>query len=160
MPAFPTLPAARTGGFLTGAARKGPFDSSSSGVLDYHSVMSDDVGNDPGLRPDQYRPVALDLSLAQQRLSITWADGARSDYSLGFLRQQCPCAVCRSQREKNDPKGLLPILPAAMAGGVRGVGGEVVGNYALRLEYSDGHNTGIYDFRLLRRLHENPRPSG
>ena len=29
---------------------------------------------------------------------------------------------------------------------------ELVGNYALQIVWEDGHNTGLYDFGLLRRL--------
>jgi DUF971 family protein len=29
---------------------------------------------------------------------------------------------------------------------------EAVGNYAIAFTWQDGHNTGIYSFRLLRKL--------
>ena len=50
-------------------------------------------------------------------------------------------------------ESLLPVLKSAPAGEVRLTGGNLVGNYALKLDFSDGHNTGIYDFRLLRSFH-------
>jgi DUF971 family protein len=32
---------------------------------------------------------------------------------------------------------------------------EPVGNYAVRLDWSDGHNTGIYTYEYLRQLSED-----
>jgi DUF971 family protein len=86
-------------------------------------------------------------------LEIGWADGVRSRYPLGFLRKNCPCAMCRTEREKQAAT-LLPILTSVPAGEVSVTGGGMVGNYAIQLTWSDGHNSGIFDFRYLRSLHE------
>lgn len=84
-------------------------------------------------------------------LRITWADHVTTEYPAAFLRKHCPCASCRTDRDARD-RSLLPILGAAPKGELRIVGGHLVGNYALQLDWSDGHNTGIFDFRLLRAL--------
>jgi DUF971 family protein len=109
---------------------------------------------DESLSPEQYRPVDLDLALPQQELRITWADGVSSVFPLAFLRRNCPCATCRTEREKQTTS-LFPILSEsqAKAGGATTTGAHLVGNYAIQLEWSDGHSTGIYDFKLLRSLH-------
>lgn len=123
--------------------------------------MTEYLPDSSALRPEQGRPVGLNLRLPEQSLHIQWADGAASEFPLGYLRRHCPCATCRAEREKQQASPLLPILPARPGGELRVVGGEIVGNYALRLEWSDGHNTGIYDFRLLRLLHEgSPQQDG
>lgn len=96
------------------------------------------------------RPVGLDLRLGDQVLAITWADGHQSEYRLGLLRRECPCAACRTEREKPAP--MLPILSSRQSGEVRATGGHLVGNYALQIDWTDGHNAGIYDFQLLRAL--------
>jgi DUF971 family protein len=114
--------------------------------------MAEDPQTGKSLRPEQYRPTGLDLVLSEQILRITWADGVSSEFPLALLRRHCPCAACRTER---DAPALLPILSARQTGDIRVVGGEAVGNYALRFDWSDGHNTGIYDFRLLRELHES-----
>jgi DUF971 family protein len=114
---------------------------------------------DETLQPAQSRPVGLDLAIAEQELRIEWADGVRSVYTMRFLRQNCPCATCRTEREKqSESQSLLPVLSAAQAAasGATCVGGHLVGNYALQLDWSDGHSTGIYDFRLLRGWHTRP----
>ncbi len=101
-------------------------------------------------------PVDLKLSLADQRLRVKWQDDHESALEAAILRKNCPCATCRTEREaqqKNatSPGGLMPlkILPA---GDLRLTGAELVGQYAIRLEWSDGHNTGIFDYRYLRSL--------
>ena len=40
--------------------------------------------------------------------------------------------------------------------GVRVLGWEQVGNYAIRFEFSDGHGTGLYTYDYLRRLGSAP----
>jgi ATP-binding protein involved in chromosome partitioning len=93
----------------------------------------------------------LHLDLKSQRLRIEWADGVHSVYDLAELRRRCPCATCRAQEAR--PTTSLPILNPSRASGVlRATNGRLVGNYALAMEFSDGHNTGIYDYAYLRAL--------
>jgi len=101
----------------------------------------------------QSQPTGLDLALAEQVLRIDWADGVTSAFPAHVLRRSCPCASCRTEREKQS-QTLLPIMTSAPTGELRFIGGHLVGKYALQLEWSDGHATGIYDFKLLRTLHE------
>jgi DUF971 family protein len=96
-------------------------------------------------------PVQLDLELGRQVLRVQWADGKEVTYPAAFLRSRCPCAACHTERERQS-RSLLPVLSAAQSKPARAVGGHTIGNYALQIEWSDGHDTGIYDFRLLRRL--------
>lgn len=98
-----------------------------------------------------FQPTRLDIDLRGQVLRITWADGATSKLLLATVRKHCPCASCRTERDTQS-RSLLPILSSAPGGPILATGGHLVGNYALQLEWSDGHNTGIYDFRYLREL--------
>jgi len=97
-------------------------------------------------------PKDLKVRIKEQRLRIDWADGTTSEYSLDELRKQCPCASCRTEREQQNanPLKILKFDPA----GVRVVAAELVGNYAIKFTWSDGHDTGIFDFRFLRALGE------
>lgn len=103
----------------------------------------------------QTQPTGLDLDLREQVLRITWADGTSSELPLTMLRKHCPCASCRTERDKQS-QSLLPILTASTDGPVTATGGNLVGNYAIQIDFSDGHNTGIYDFRYLRKLADEP----
>ncbi len=105
---------------------------------------------------EQSKPIDLRLKLKEQELHITWADGRRSVYSLAYLRGKCPCAACRTEREERRG-AALPILSTKPVEDLRAVDGWLVGNYALQLAWSDGHNTGIFDFSYLRMLDEAQR---
>jgi len=101
---------------------------------------------------DAATPIDLKVKIAEQRLIVDWKDGRRSDYSLDDLRQRCPCATCRTEREtqatEKNPLRILKFNPT----GVRVTAARLVGNYAIQFDWSDGHNTGIFDFRFLRSL--------
>lgn len=105
---------------------------------------------------DQAEPTPQDLQLDRGAgLSIAWSDGLKATIPLGKLRAACPCAACRHERhEREQASAGLPILGAG--GSVAAMGrvqnAELVGNYALRIYWEDGHSTGIYDYRLLREL--------
>lgn len=78
-------------------------------------------------------------------LVIVWDDGRRTRYSAAALRRLCPCARCvdeLSGRPLLDPHSVPEDLTH---GDVR-----LVGNYGLSLRFADGHDTGIYPFRMLR----------
>ena len=98
------------------------------------------------------QPLEIDLNRERQ-LRVRWADGKDCVYELPRLRQLCPCALCRTEREQ--PSGLPVVRPAAAQREMVTVSkAELVGQYGIRLTWNDGHNTGIYDFALLRRLCE------
>ncbi len=108
----------------------------------------------------QNTPVRLDLKKTE-RLTIAWQDGRECVYSLTLLRSMCPCAQCRTVREGSNPhdispggkkKPLLTILPGNYAGAISVVNAELVGNYAIKIEWSDGHDSGIYSFQYLRDI--------
>jgi DUF971 family protein len=100
----------------------------------------------------QPTPVRLDLKRDKQ-LEIDWDDGTKSVYSLSLLRSMCPCATCREHREKEQQrKTLLTILPGNYAGVIHVVDAKLVGNYALQIEWSDQHTTGIYSWEYLREI--------
>jgi len=77
---------------------------------------------------------------------IEWKDGHRSEYKFDYLREQCPCATCR-ETEPAAPSALPLYKEKA-----RATGAEAVGHYAIRFQFSDGHNTGIYSFELFREI--------
>jgi DUF971 family protein len=105
-------------------------------------------------------PAKLDLK-RDEKLEILWKDGQRSIYSLSYLRSMCPCAMCKMIREGRDPhdisptttkKPLLNILPGNYAQPLTVVKAELVGNYAMKIDWSDDHATGIYSFEYLRSI--------
>lgn len=102
----------------------------------------------------QVTPIDFKVQREQARMAVTWKDGHVSLLDNLTLRKNCPCATCNSERQAKPPAApLLPILKADPGKGPPAiVGAQLVGNYAIQLTWSDGHNTGIYDFRFLRSL--------
>jgi DUF971 family protein len=105
-------------------------------------------------------PTRLHLRKDRQ-LEIDWQDGLKSVYSLTLLRSMCPCAQCKMVREGNNPhdispgpkkKPLLTILPGNYTGTVTVLEARMVGNYAIQLDWSDNHGSGIYSFEYLRSI--------
>jgi DUF971 family protein len=85
-------------------------------------------------------------------LTVVWPDGRSSVYPLRYLRAKCPCASCKTLREK-QAKSRLTVLPTtADTGPLRVVKAEMVGNYALRIDWSDNHGSGIYSFSYLSEI--------
>jgi prepilin-type processing-associated H-X9-DG protein len=86
-------------------------------------------------------------------VEIAWADGHASRYDFPYLRDECPCAVCNDERLKKDnvkSKGML-VLPMYKER-VKARAAKAVGNYALQIDFSDGHGTGIFSFEFLRSI--------
>jgi len=104
-----------------------------------------------GVTP-QTTPTRLDLKKTE-RLEVDWQDGRTCVYPLSLLRSMCPCATCKTFREQQaKTKSLLRILPGNYSGDISVISAELVGNYALRIEWSDHHASGIYSFEYLREI--------
>ena len=80
-------------------------------------------------------------------IGIVWDDGHESYFDGHFLRCKCACARCVDEmtgrkvlQDERVPRdvGVLEI--------------HEVGNYGLGIQWSDGHDTGIYTFERLRSL--------
>ncbi len=102
-------------------------------------------------------PCPTNLKIVEEsKLLIEWSDGQRRHYSFRELRDACPCATCREKRggEQAAPS-LLPVLSANEAQPLRIEGMKPVGTYAYTVAFSDGHDTGIFRFELLRALGED-----
>jgi DUF971 family protein len=96
-------------------------------------------------------PTKLSLTTSD-RLRIEWSDGTAREYTVRELRERCPCATCREKRSHPQPPQLLPVLSAAEAQPLSIRGMKPVGNYAYAIDFSDGHDTGIYTIEYLREL--------
>ncbi|MBV7330979.1 DUF971 domain-containing protein [Chloroflexi bacterium TSY] len=98
------------------------------------------------------RPADITIAREKGEMIIKWSDGIEGVYPLRWLRANCPCATCREARRQaaaaTDMLMLNSNLPAEPSTEISGA--ELVGNYAIRLEWNDGHGSGIYGFALLR----------
>jgi ATP-binding protein involved in chromosome partitioning len=91
-------------------------------------------------------PVGL-RQLDPRTLSVLWQDGRQDHIDVRDLRLACHCALCveeMSGRPLLDPsKVAYDVAPRTIAS---------IGNYALGVDWSDGHNSGIYSYSALRDL--------
>ena len=78
---------------------------------------------------------------------VKWRDGHEAVYEARYLRENCRCAGC-----VEEWTGRSLLHPAGIAADIRPLRLAPVGTYALHIEWSDGHNTGIYAFDLLRSI--------
>ena len=80
-------------------------------------------------------------------ITIRWNDGHTGRYEGRDLRLACRCAGCvdewTHQNLVQPDRVPLEVKPKAI---------EVMGNYALHFDWSDGHNTGIYTYDYLREV--------
>ncbi|MCH2135704.1 MAG: DUF971 domain-containing protein [Phycisphaerales bacterium] len=97
-------------------------------------------------------PIHLDLDRAKG-LSVTWADGTNSFYPVAHLRRWSPSAEARLLREQLQANPLA-VLPSSSTPpeGLRADDLELVGGYAVRITFSDGHRTGLYSWDWLRQI--------
>jgi DUF971 family protein len=87
-----------------------------------------------------------------QGVDITWSDGHASHYDFAYLRDQCPCAMCDDERKKKQAAPRAgPALPMFKPK-VTARQAKAIGNYAVQIDFSDGHSTGIYSFDHLRTI--------
>jgi DUF971 family protein len=98
-------------------------------------------------------PTALELT-PENRLLVTWSDGERRKYTVKALRDGCPCATCREKKSQPVDPFALPLLKQVQTQPLTITGMQPMGNYAYSIAFSDGHDTGIFAFDLLRQLGE------
>ena len=87
-------------------------------------------------------------------LTIEWSNGSSCELPFALLRNACPCAECRggheNMKKEPDPDVFnLPIIDVR-ATSLRSL--ELVGNYAITIEWEDGHHFGIYNWGYLQAL--------
>jgi DUF971 family protein len=101
----------------------------------------------------QFDPLSIDpehIAVTKSKgIKIEWKDGHASEYSLQYLRDHCPCAQCSGTHGAAKPQAnpfqmYKPVLRIEAV--------EPIGNYAIRLTWSDGHSTGIYSYEHFRRI--------
>ncbi|WP_028453495.1 gamma-butyrobetaine hydroxylase-like domain-containing protein [Chitinilyticum aquatile] len=98
-----------------------------------------------GLTPDTPIPEEITLEAQSRQLVLAYADGTRYALPCEFLRVYSPSAEVRGhgvgpgvlQTGKRDV-AIIDVLP--------------VGNYAVKLVFDDGHDSGLYSWEYLHEL--------
>ncbi|MFI4916468.1 MAG: gamma-butyrobetaine hydroxylase-like domain-containing protein [Phycisphaerales bacterium JB060] len=101
-------------------------------------------------------PTSLDLD-RQKGLTVHWQDGRESFYPLAYLRRMSPSADMRQLREEMQTNPLVVVPDSGSSSELRAVDAQLVGRYAIRVTFSDGHRTGIFSWDYLRSIDPDAR---
>ena len=109
---------------------------------------------------EMFYPVEIQRDY-QGMMRVLWDDGHECLYPYSQLRKVCPCATCRELRtqQQQAPANPFQVVTTVTAPDVYPVHLSAVGNYALSIEWSDGHRTGIYPWDMLRAICPELRPA-
>ena len=90
------------------------------------------------------------IALVGSTVALSWPDGREDFLPMDYLRARSPSAETAGEPDifgnirGGDPRTEFP--------GVVVTGYEMVGRYAIRFIFSDGHDSGLYTFEYLRGL--------
>lgn len=90
-------------------------------------------------------PSEIRLNPARDVLAVAFDDGARFELSAEYLRVESPSAEVKGHGGQKPP-------PPRGKDAVKISGLEPVGNYAVRIGFDDGHDSGLYSWDYLYRL--------
>ncbi len=92
-------------------------------------------------------PVDIKADTQGGTLNLTWANEPVRRLPFKLVRQACACASC-----VNEWTGEPILDPATIPQDIHIKGMALVGNYALRITWSDGHDTGLFTWQRLREV--------
>ncbi len=85
------------------------------------------------------------------KLSIVFPDCEPIEIGLKYLRDECPCASCKGETilwKTYRPQQLTVFHPEMYK--IASI--KMVGDYAIQIDWKDGHNTGLYSWEYLEKL--------
>jgi DUF971 family protein len=107
------------------------------------SRMRQDMPDPLPLRPTMV-PTEIRLERGRSRLAVTWEDGSTDAFPAPLLREKA--------RDANSVRFAVNgwAVPAPADLTITAV--EPIGNYAVRLAFSDGHDQGIFPWAYLTEI--------
>lgn len=90
-------------------------------------------------------PTEIRLSPDKRTLTVSFEDGARYELAAEYLRVTSPSAEVQghNKSQKQTVPGKTDVAIASI---------NPVGNYAIRLNFDDGHDTGLFTWTYLAEL--------
>lgn len=92
------------------------------------------------------RPANVVADKVRRQVRIEWNDGHKSLFSFEQLRAACPCAGCRALKQDSSSVQHVSYVDRELDSA------QLVGNYAIRFYWNDGHDFGIFSWDYLRSL--------
>jgi DUF971 family protein len=96
------------------------------------------------------KPVPTEIQLIENEVALKWSDGRENFIPSEDLRAASPSA--ENQGESDLFGNRYGGTSQTSFPGVKVVDWERIGNYAVRFVFSDGHQTGLFTYPLLRSL--------
>lgn len=90
-------------------------------------------------------PRSLSYSRAERALRVAFEDGSTFELPAEYLRVESPSAEVQGHGASTKT-----IVPGKRQVAIRAI--EPVGQYAVRLIFDDGHDTGLYSWTYLHEL--------
>ncbi|TWT60396.1 DUF971 domain-containing protein [Rubinisphaera italica] len=93
-------------------------------------------------------PESIKAQISTQVLEMTWQEQEKP-FAIPFrvLRGLCPCAVC-----VNEMTGVRTYFVDDAPEDIQPEKMELIGNYAVKILWSDGHTTGLYTWEYLKKI--------
>jgi DUF971 family protein len=102
------------------------------------------------IKPQTPKVLPTDVAIAPDgAVVVRWADGKESRFEAAWLRARCPCAGC-----VDEWSGQRTFGDAQVKQEVRAHNLHPIGRYAVQIQWSDGHDSGIYSWDSLRKARE------
>jgi DUF971 family protein len=97
------------------------------------------------MAPSENWPTEIRLKRDRRSLHVRFDDGAEFDLPAEYLRVLSPSAEVQghSPEQRQTIAGKVDVTIAAV---------DPVGNYAVRLTFSDRHDSGLFSWSYLRKL--------
>ena len=94
-----------------------------------------------------------DYLISDDFIALKFNTDVEISISLESLRKACPCAHCSGESDVfgNSYKPNSVILKN-LSFKIRSI--KLIGNYAVRIFWKDGHSNGIYTFNFLKSFNE------
>jgi len=90
-------------------------------------------------------PTEIRLSPDKRLLTVSFEDGSRYELAAEYLRVTSPSAEVQghNKAQKQTVPGKIDVAIGSIS---------PVGNYAIRLNFDDGHDTGLFTWTYLAEL--------
>ena len=92
-------------------------------------------------------PIRIRFLTDEGVLSLEWPGGQSHRIPLRALRQLCPCATCVS-----ETTGERVLDPDSVPTDIRPTSVDYTGSYALKITWSDTHDTGLFTWEYLHEI--------
>jgi DUF971 family protein len=106
------------------------------------------------IKPHVPKVIPTDVAIAPDgAVLVRWDDGKDSQFGPAWLRARCPCAGCVDEWSGNRTFGDGHVKPDVRAQNL-----QPVGRYAVQIQWTDGHDSGIYSWDYLLKMRQEQQP--